>query len=260
MSSIIDITCDGHVHSRLCKHATGEMEDYVVAAMNKKLRRIIFLEHFETGISYFERTWLSADDFSYYHNEAARLRAKYQDEIEVKAGVEVGLNPERIDETREFLKQYQWHRVALSFHYLKTTEDHVNMVSRRQSNLDLMAQIGIRKVVTAYFSGLLGAMDCLPVDVLCHLDAVLRHYPGITFSAEDRMLITSILQKMADKNIALEINTSGYVHRDEPYPEKVIVKEALEKGVRLVAGADAHHPEQVGRYFNRLPGFVSELV
>ena len=33
----------------------------------------------------------------------------------------------------------------------------------------------------------------------------------------------------------------------------------LELGIGLVAGSDAHRPEQVGRYFDRLPEFLSSL-
>ena len=34
---LIDITCDGHVHTALCQHAVGAMEDYVRAAIDRGL-------------------------------------------------------------------------------------------------------------------------------------------------------------------------------------------------------------------------------
>ena len=53
--STLDLSQDGHIHTRLCNHATGEMEEYVLAALNKNLKTIIFLEHLEEKTVYFER-------------------------------------------------------------------------------------------------------------------------------------------------------------------------------------------------------------
>ena len=32
------------------------------------------------------------------------------------------------------------------------------------------------------------------------------------------------------------------------------------RGIPLVAGSDAHHPDQVGRYFDKLPGLLKTLL
>ncbi len=38
---------DGHVHTKYCHHATGEMEEYVNSAIAIGLQEIVFLEHME---------------------------------------------------------------------------------------------------------------------------------------------------------------------------------------------------------------------
>lgn len=254
----IDLSCDGHVHTHLCHHATGDMEEYVVAGIEKGLSCLIFLEHFEIGISYFESTWLTEEDFSFYFEEGKRLAEKYRDKIIVKTGVEVGYNPDFVNQTVHFLKKYSWARIALSYHYLRTDNDHVNMVSRRHDNLEAMAEIGINQVATAYYSGLLEAIEIIPASVICHLDAVLRHYPGMTFSSQHIKLIDRLLERMKEKNMALEINTSGFSHRNEPYPSFSFISKAQKMGIELVAGSDAHCPENVGRYFDRLAAFFKQ--
>ena len=256
--SAIDLTTDGHVHTRLCHHARGEMEEYVLSAIDKGLKRIIFLEHFEVGIRYFEQTWLSENDFAFYHHEGDRLREKYKDTIEIGTGVEVGFNPDYIKETSDFLSQCQWARVALSYHFLKTKEGHVNMVSRRQHNLDAMVEIGVDVVVSSYFEGLVRALEIFNPDVVCHLDAVLRHYPGISFSEAHLESIKKILAIMKQKDVALEINTSGFKLRGEPFPALTLIQQARTMGIRLVVGSDAHRPEDVGRYFDKLPLLLDE--
>ncbi len=255
-NKIIDLSIDGHVHTLLCHHAKGEMEEYVLAGIDRGLAKIVFLEHFETGISYFESTWLTADDFAYYHQEAERLRKRYQGEIAIGTGVEVGFNPHCIPETIEFLKKYQWDRIGLSYHFLETENDHVNMVSRRQNNLDIMIKMGVNDVITAYFKGLYQAVKSIPADVLCHLDAVLRHHPGVNFIDEHFEIIQRIFDLMLAKDIALEVNTSGFVLRGEPYPSLDLIKKAQKKGIRLVVGSDAHRPKDVGRYFDTLPELI----
>lgn len=252
----IDLTTDGHVHSRLCHHAVGEMEEYVAAACDKGLKRLIFLEHFETGIRYFETTWLTAADFEVYFATGRSLRQKYRDRIEIGLGVEVGYNPEGVEATIAFLRQYQWDRIGLSYHFLGHADRHLNMLSRKQENMEEFSRLGVKGIVSAYLEGLRVAVEQLPVTVLCHFDAALRHHPQILFDEGHQQQMVAILEKLAARGIALEINTSGFDHRQQPYPPPWLVRQALELGVKLVAGSDAHRPQDVGRYFDRLPMYL----
>ncbi len=250
----IDLSCDGHVHTKLCHHAVGEMVDYVEAALACGLAEIIFLEHFEAGINYHEATWLSADDFRFYHGECQQLAQRYEGRLRVGAGVEVGLNPQRLDEIREFICGHGWARVGLSYHYFEEKGQHINMLSRKQENLKRFAAIGHEKVLSRYFSDMLIAVKELQVDVVCHLDAPLRYCQGVKFATEHWYLIDEILAEMARKKIALEINTSGFAVRGEAFPNTMIIDRARRFGLTFVAGSDAHRPQDVGRFFDRLKG------
>lgn len=250
----LDLKTDGHVHTRYCHHAIGEMEDYVLAAIAKGLRRIIFLEHFEAGIRYFETTWLTLADFKNYFVTGRDLQRRYQGEIEIGLGVEVGYNPERVEETIAFLQSYQWDRVGLSYHFMGHEGRHLNMLSRKEENLNEFSRIGVAAIVSTYLDGLREAVAKLPVTVLCHLDAALRHHPEICFNAGHRLQMLSILEELADRGIALEINTSGFAHRrEEPYPPSWLVAKAIALGIPLALGSDAHRPQEVGRYFDQVP-------
>ena len=248
----LDLTTDGHVHCRLCHHAVGEMEDYVLAACAKGLKRLIFLEHFEIGIDYVETTWLTPADFALYFATGRDLQEKYGHQIAVGLGVEVGYNPERVAETIAFLSQYQWDRIGLSYHFLRHGHQHLNLLSRRPENVDLASRLGVSEVLSAYLDGLRLALGQLPVTTLCHLDAALRHHPAIHFSPSHHEQMRLILQQLAARNIALEINTSGFDHRGQAFPPPWLVNEAVALGIELVAGSDAHRPQDVGRYFDRL--------
>jgi len=252
----LDLKTDGHVHSRLCHHAVGEMEDYVLAACDKGLDRLVFLEHFETGIRYFETTWLTPADFEVYFATGRDLQQKYRGRIDIGLGVEVGYNPDGLEATLAFLAQYQWDRVGLSYHFMGHENRHLNMLSRKVENMAKFSRLGVKDIVSAYLEGLRVAVGQLPVTVLCHLDAALRHHPEIVFDNDHQRQMMAILEELKSRGIALEINTSGFDHRRLPYPPPWLVKQALELGVKLVAGSDAHRPQDVGRYFDRLPGYL----
>ena len=85
----IDTSIDGHVHTRLCHHASGEMEEYVQTAIDRGLKKLVFLEHLEIGINYFESTWLTDDDFKIYFAEGKRLQEEMKRYTEAVRGRQV---------------------------------------------------------------------------------------------------------------------------------------------------------------------------
>jgi histidinol-phosphatase (PHP family) len=248
----IDLSSDGHVHTKLCHHAEGEMEEYIQAAVAYGLREIIFLEHYEADINYMEPTWLSADAFRFYHHECRRLAQKYQEQIRVGVGVEVGLNPHKMNEIKEFIASHTWARVGLSYHYFEHNGRHINMLSRKQDNIKFFDSLGHEQVLSQYFNDLLAALKVLDIDVVCHLDAALRYCQGVAFATEHWYLIDEILEEMTRRKIALEINTSGFAVRGEAFPGDAIIDRAQRFGLKFVAGSDAHRPQDVGRFFERL--------
>lgn len=256
---LIDTSVDGHVHTKLCHHARGEMEEYVQAAVQKGLRKIIFLEHLEVGIDYFESTWLTEDDFNFYHDEGKSLQAKYKDILEIGLGVEVGYNAKFLEEILRRLNLHAWDRIGISYHFMDTDSAHLNLVSSKQKNIDALDRFGVEKVVNRYYNELLDAVEKLPGQVLCHIDAVMRHHPNVVTTAEHNARIDDLLDAVARNKMSLEINTSGYRIKNEPYPSPDILRKAAKRNIPLVAGSDAHCPEDVGRYFEKLPGLIQDL-
>ncbi len=260
--SSLDVLTDGHVHTRLCHHASGEMEEYVQSAIDKGLRKIVFLEHLETGVDYSQSTWLSDEDFDYYFEEGARLRRKYQGAISIETGVELGYNPEHGAEILARVGERSWDRVGISCHFLRFTgtTGHLNLLSRKRENMDAARRIGCERILTAYFTALFDAVQLLPGNVLCHLDAALRYIPELTLTADHWQQIDRLLAAVKAKGMALEINTSGIVIRGEPFPAKPILAMAIGYDIPLVAGSDAHRPADVGNHFTALPAYITSAA
>ncbi|MEJ2689941.1 MAG: histidinol-phosphatase HisJ family protein [Deltaproteobacteria bacterium] len=250
---MIVTSIDGHVHTALCRHASGTMEQYVESAMAKGLAGIVFLEHLECGINYFERVWLTEEDFVEFRWEAEKLKEKYAGRIEVLCGVEVGYNPKAVDRILSFLDRQQWDRIGLSYHFFEADGRHINMFSRKQQNLDAIQAVGPLRIFEGYYQGLIEAVSRIDGHVVCHLDAALRHVQAeVNFDAAD--LIGELLAVMAKRRLALELNAAGFAIRGEQFPTTRIVRQAAALKIPLWAGSDAHKPEDVGRYFDRLEG------
>jgi len=83
-------------------------------------------------------------------------------------------------------------------------------------------------------------------DVVAHFDLVKRfghrHY-GVYDPAAFRSAIQPVLERMAERGLGIEINTSGVNGPGSPYPEAEILRWARECGVpALTIGTDSHAP------------------
>lgn len=223
------------------------------AALARGLTRLTFLEHLEEGISSPVVTWLNEAAFDQYFTEGKRLRKLYQGHIEIGLGVECGYNPEAVEALRLRLGRRSWDCVGISCHFLKvaTAPHHLNLFSRRRENLELARREGPERLLSRYFATLCEAVAELAAGtVLCHLDGALRHLPGLVLTEEHLAQIATLLDLVKQKELLLELNTSGFAIRGQPFPRQEIIAMARQRAIPFHLGSDAHQPEEVGRYFS----------
>ncbi len=258
----IDPLSDGHIHTAYCHHAVGEMEEYVVAAIEKGLKEIFFLEHMEEGIKTQRVTWLSEHDFDSYFEEGQQLKESYSADITIGLGVEVGFNPSQVESLLIRIQQRPWDRIGISLHFFQddTSKPHLNLVSKRDPRLVQLTISEAEAIEREYYHNLTQAVELIPGTILCHIDGVLRYYPQRQKIEPPWDLIDMLLNKVVTKGIALEVNTSGLAIRNEVFPGKVILQKALAKKIPLVAGSDAHKPEDVGYGFDGLNAYLEGLL
>ncbi len=258
---LIDQGFDGHVHTYLCNHAKGTMEQYVLSAIDKGIHTICFLEHLEVEIQTTQRSWLTDDNFHVYFEQGELLKEKFGRQITILLGVEAGFNPDAPDTFLQTLQKFPWDRIGLSCHFVKVGLEHQNVLSRKKESLTKLINYGPQRVAKIYYRSIVEALSLMDrCDVVCHLDAVLRHCHNNSLGNESWELIEEILETMDKKRTALELNTSGFTLRKTPYPSWEIITAAIKKGIPVQAGSDAHHPDQVGRYFFHLNDMLNEKV
>jgi histidinol-phosphatase (PHP family) len=228
------------------------MQEYVQTAVSKRLKRIVFLEHMEEGISAPQPSWLSESDFDYYFDEGKRLQEKYQGVIEIGLGVECGYNSEYKDTLKRRLNKRKWDQIGISCHFLKIEPDqyHLNLLSKKPENVTRAVELDTDILFSRYLNTLLEAVTELPGSILCHLDAAFRWVPGHRLSEHHYQEIEILLKKATAKGMALEINTSGINIREEPFPNSRILDLAIQHKMPLRLGSDAHRPDDVGSHFN----------
>ncbi|MDO9042821.1 MAG: histidinol-phosphatase HisJ [Desulfocapsaceae bacterium] len=259
---LIDLSFDGHMHTRWCHHATGTMEEYVLSAIDKGLSHIVFLEHMEaTGVNYFETTWLTDQDFDDYFAEGQKLQKKYDNQLRIGLGVEAGYSVTQHQELQDRLSRRSWDQIGISYHFMPVQGQafDLNLVSRQKRNVQAIAETGCEGVLDNYFNTLIEAVRVLPGTVLCHLDAALRFQPDLQLTQGHWQQIEELLDTVKTKNMALEINTSGFAVRGTPFPAPAIIQMAITRGIPLVAGSDAHRAEDVGRFFHQLPKLLGQF-
>ncbi len=257
-----DTTIDKHIHTKLCRHASGEMEDYVQAAIEQGLDGIIFLEHMEEDILRAERTWLTEEDFDTYFSKGRHLQEKYRNRLYIGLGVECGYNPDCPQTLTARLEKRKWDEIGISCHFIKPpgSKKHLNLFSRKEHTLAQVKKFDPNLLLDIYFGTLLEAVTVLPGTKLCHLDGALRVLPGIQLTDNHLKKIDRLLLAVKEKEMALEINSSGIAIRGEQFPARPILEMAISRKIPLVLGSDAHKPEEVGRYFGQLKELIGALV
>jgi len=234
------------------------MEEYVQVAIEKGLSKIIFLEHMEEGIRHGYRIWLSDDDFDDYFAEGQRLQNVYQGKINIGLGVECGYNPDCSDLLRARLDKRSWDQVGISCHFLQLDglADHLNIFSRKETNIHLARRFGADNLLDRYFTILIEAVQSLPGTMLCHLDGALRFLPETRLTESHYTLIDQLLRIVRERGMTVEINSSGFPIRREQFPNSRILGMAKAYNIPFVFGSDAHKPGEVGRYFDRVNALI----
>ena len=244
---------DWHVHNFVSHDALGDVEDFVIQAIGRNIKRICFVNHPERPVGgIFDYDLKSL--ISKLEKEKKQIEycmEKYNGEIEIYQGIELENRSSLISKNRDLISAYKFDIVFGSCHLI----DDISVSSKR--NLDFFENHDKDYVYKRYFENLLEMFNQFDFNVLAHLDIVKRY--GVKFYGKFEWndyidYIDEVLSIMAEKNIGIEINTSGiFQDPGETYPAETLVSYALDKGVPFaVTGSDSHSPKNIGKGFNFL--------
>ena len=234
---------DYHIHTAWCGHATGQMEEYVLRAIELGLPEMGFSEHLPAEIPVPDKLCPTRDEMVVLLDEFHRLRKAYVGKIALRLGGEADFTPGNEKDVERMKADYRLDYVIGSVHYIGNWPfDHPDYV-------DGFATRSIDAVYRDYFELVALAADTRLFDYIGHFDLPKKfgHRPA----GGSLRFAEKAIERMAATGTGFEINTAG---KDKPvgefYPSRELIVACREAGVKLTFGSDSHAPQQVGRYFD----------
>lgn len=230
---------DCHVHSDNSHDGKDAIELLCKAGVEKNLKGISITDHYELNLD----TAMADRCLKKSFEEAKRAGESFNGRISVLKGIEMGQAIQNIPKAESVLKQYEFDVVIGSLHCDRRMSDYAYV-----DFLNLDAGL----ILQHYFEEMLELCRWGGFDTLAHLTYPLRYIAGTYGISVDMKryeeLIREILCTLAEKNLALEINTAGLrkeIGRTAPTLNYVKLFKEL-GGELLTFGSDAHNANDLG--------------
>lgn len=243
---------DYHIHTKLCGHAQGEMEEYVQSAIKKGLDEIGFSDHFP--LFHIEPGDLSMKmgDLPVYINKVGNLQKKFKKDISIKLGIEVEYTPEIEKRTGELLKEHNFDYIYGSTHFLgKWVFDHPAYKNEWEKR-------DVYEVYREYFSVIRKMVASGLCDIVGHIDLVKKF--GYRPDRNLTEIYGEVAKSIVRHNLCIEINTSGLRKPiKEIYPAEELLEICFNTNIPIVLGSDAHHPDEVAMDFDMALALIKKV-
>ncbi|MEF9942469.1 MAG: histidinol-phosphatase HisJ family protein [Lachnospiraceae bacterium] len=248
-----DITSDFHMHTSFSNDSKSSPEQMVLGAIKKGMKIICFTDHQDKDYS-FEGTEAVYDTGEYFRI-LEKLQYKYKEQIEVRIGVELGLQPHLGAYYKKYVHQYPFDFVIGSVHLIMSKDPYFDNFFIDHTDSEAY-KIAFKQTL----EDIQGVDD---FDVLGHLDYIVRYgkekdkeYSYAKYATD----IDEILKHLINHGKGIELNTAGFKYGlsfAHPHPE--VLKRYKELGGEILTiGADGHKPEHIGYDFHRVSDILQE--
>lgn len=106
-----------------------------------------------------------------------------------------------------------------------------------------------------YINSVLQMVENADIDAVAHLDYIKRYFAG-EFKND---ILTQILKTIIDRDLALEVNTSGLRRTGESFPsDEILDLYASLGGKKIIIGSDAHHDREINDGINETREYLTE--
>ncbi|MDD2362843.1 MAG: histidinol-phosphatase HisJ family protein [Oscillospiraceae bacterium] len=231
---------DFHMHTEYSPDSDSSMLNMCNAAVKSGMIEIAITDHVEmTG--FYSDGFDKAIALSF--EQAGEMQKLFEGRLKIARGIELGEPLHNLEETELLLDSYEFDFVLGALHNLKNEQD---FYYYDYSDVD------VPEMINKYFTELLEMVEWGRFHSLAHFTYPFRYIPKNLYPADYRIWrdkIDDVLLALAEKDIALEINTSG-LRKDigKTIPDLPIVHRFRELGgERITVGSDAHTQKHVGR-------------
>lgn len=243
-----------HTHCRYCD-GKGVQEDYVRRAVQLGCVSLGFSSHAPLP---FPCEWvMDKKDLPAYAAEAARLKHLYGDRIQLYTGLEIDYVPGVIAPSRAAFAEVELDFVIGSVHFVQRSPDgpHYEIdgpLNEFEEHLRLCCDGDAKKLVLTYYENLRKMLAESAPDIVGHFDVVRKNNSGGRFfdEAADWYMsaVRSALDEAARADVLVEVNTGAIArgYGDILYPDRRLLTEARQRGIRMCINSDAHDPQHIG--------------
>lgn len=232
---------DYHVHTPFCKHAHGEMADYIESAIEKGIVEVCFTDHIPLPDGFDSNHRMRLEEMEDYFEEIRRLREMYPD-ISILAGIEADYIEGFEKYLDDFFSRYPLDLAIMAIHFIKDWPNNSWVFSYSYT------EETIPRIYHDYFEAMCKGIKTGLFDVVGHMDMVKR--PRFRVLDRNSGDIEKVLGCVREQRMGIEINTSGLRKSiGETYPSFEIVELAAKMGIPMVIGSDSHTPQQLGSRF-----------
>jgi histidinol-phosphatase (PHP family) len=238
----MSLPADYHMHTPLCRHATGEPVEYAKQAVAIGLREIGFSDHSPMRQDNFDNWRMNVAQLDEYVENVREAQTDNPD-LTVRLALEVDYLPGHEDWIRELAARHPWDYFIGSVHYVSDS-----WAIDDPQKLSEWKHRDSFEVWSAYFDRLRKAAESKLFEIIGHADLPKKfgHRP----TRDCTPLYEKFLAAARKSGCAIELNTAG-LRKDcrEIYPSREILQLGFQKGVPITFGSDAHAPGEVGMNF-----------
>lgn len=237
---------DYHIHTTMCGHAEGEMEEYIAAAQRRGLQEIGFSDHIPMYFLPIEERdpsiAMKEEDLPGYIQKIKDLQKSFYP-FSIKIGIEADYSPGMEAKLAQILRQHDFDYVLGSIHFLN------GWGFDNPAYIDKYKTCDLWELYHQYFCTLGQAAASGLFDILAHPDLIKKF--GFIPDCDLGSLYREVLQQISDSGVCVEISTAGLrVPVKEIYPSPEFLKMCFKNKVPVSLGSDAHKPELVGVDFH----------
>ena len=239
---------DSHMHTTLCKHAQGSIEEYILEAVSLGLQGVTFTCHSPAPNGYSQHIRMAESELDMYYQLVLDAQHKFKGRIDGRVGLESDYVPGFESYLDSLHSRYDFDFILGSVH--PQLEDYRS----------LYFEADPISFAETYYQHQLMMVESGLIDSVAHCD-LLRDYLDVPW--EDSRIETAVealLIAVLKQDISIEINTSGITRKHSyVYPNLNIIRKAADLGISITTGSDAHSPNRVGSNFDTVVSILEDV-